>query len=272
MKPFLALAALEEGVVTPETVITSTGSISIQNPYDPSLSYVYKDWKAHGALTLTDALAWSSNVFFYYLGGGYGPRHKGLGIDRLKTYAELFGFGTPTTLTVFHEPEGLIPHPKWKEEQYAEVWRVGDTYNTVIGQYAFQVTPLQLARATAALANGGYLVEPKLTFDGEGEKTKLLIEEEHLRVVRTGMRKTVTEGTAKILNREEYSLAVKTGTAQIGRERGINSLLIGFFPYHAPRYAFAVVMEEGEEGSALIVAHRFFEYMAENTPEYLAVQ
>ena len=105
------------------------------------------------------ALAQSSNVYFYYIGGGYGNR-DGLGIDRLKVYANIFGFGIPTSLSVFNEPPGLIPDPEWKSKEYDEEWRVGDTYNTVIGQYAFQATPLQLARATAAIANGGYLIEP----------------------------------------------------------------------------------------------------------------
>ena len=260
IKPFFAVAALEENIVSPSDIISSTGSITVQNPYDPEILYIYKDWKAHGPLTISDAIAWSSNVFFYHIGGGYENTYEGLGIDRLKVYANLFGFGVPTNLTVFHEPKGLIPNPVWKEERYAEEWRIGDTYNTVIGQYAFQVTPLQLTRAIAAIANNGIVVEPRLLLDEIPKMTKLFVSEHHLETVRAGMRKTVIEGTAKILNQEGYSLAVKTGTAQTGREnKTANSLLIGFFPYDAPRYAFSIVIERGEEGAAIAVAKRFFD-------------
>ena len=263
IKPFFAVAALEESIISPNDIISSTGSITVQNPYDPEILYVYKDWKVHGALTISEAIAWSSNVFFYYIGGGYGNTYEGLGIDRLKVYANLFGLGVPTNLTVFHEPKGLIPDPAWKEERYAEEWRIGDTYNTVIGQYAFQVTPLQLARATAAIANNGMVVEPRLSLDELPKMTKLFVSEHHLETVSAGMRKTVTEGTAKILNQKGYSLAVKTGTAQTGREnKSANSLLIGFFPYTAPQYAFSIVVERGEEGAAIAVAKRFFDTLA----------
>ena len=228
VKPFFAAAALEEEIVAPNDIITSEGSITVQNPYDEEITYTYKDWRAHGDITVYDAIAQSSNVYFYYVGGGYDHIDEGLGIDRLNFYAEMFGFGRPTDVGVFHEPEGLLPNPKWKKDRYDEGWTIGDTYNTVIGQYSFQVTPLQLARATAAIANGGLLLEPHLQVDKESKKVRLAISEESLAMVRVGMRKTVTEGTAKILNTDTYTIAAKTGTAQVGTEGLLNSLLVGF--------------------------------------------
>ena len=270
IKPFFAAAALEEEIIAPNDIITSEGFITVQNPYDLDSTYTYKDWQVHGDLTIYDAIAQSSNVYFYYVGGGYGHIDEGLGIDRLNFYAEMFGFGRPTKVGVFHEPEGLLPNPKWKKERYDEGWTIGDTYNTVIGQYSFQVTPLQLVRAMAAIANGGLFLEPHLYTGKQSKKVRLAISEESLAIVRAGMRKTVTEGTAKILHTDTYTLAAKTGTAQVGITGLLDSLLIGFFPYEKPRYAFVIVMERSEqEAGALTVAKRFFNTLAQQHPHYL---
>lgn len=270
VKPFFAAAALEEDIVTVDDIIVSDGQITIQSPYDEETVYTYKDWKAHGELTILDAIAWSSNVFFYYVGGGYDHIQEGLGIDRLKFYASMFGFGRPTTIGVFHEPRGLVPTPEWKRNLYDDEWRIGDTFNTVIGQYAFQVTPLQLARATAALANGGHMVEPHLKKGKRSKKTRLAVSDHTLATVRQGMRQTVTGGSAQLLNADHYALAAKTGTAQTGRDGLLNSLLIGFFPYDKPRYAFSLVMERGEKTSnAVQLARLLFSRIADEKKEYL---
>lgn len=269
VKPFFAIAALEEEIVSPYSIITSKGSISIQNPYYPDIVYVYKDWRAHGDLTIYDAIAWSSNVYFYHIGGGY-AHVNGLGIDRLNFYAEMFGFGRPTEIEIFHEPPGLVPSPEWKKNRYGEKWNIGDTYNTVIGQYAFQATPLQLARATAAIANGGIMLEPHFEKGIIPKKVKLAISDTNLKIVQEGMRKTVTHGTAKTLNISQYDVAAKTGTAQIGRGDIVNSLLTGFFPYKEPKYVFVIVMERGiQEGAAITAGQRFFAELAVIAPKYL---
>lgn len=269
VKPFFAAAALEEKIIAPTDIITSRGFITVQNPYNADIIYTYKDWKEHGDLTIYDAIAQSSNVYFYYVGGGYGHIDKGLGIDRLNFYAKMFGFGRPTNIGIFHEPEGLVPNPKWKKELYNEEWTIGDTYNTVIGQYAFQATPLQLARATAAIANGGIYLDPHVQKGEQSKKVQLAISKESLSMVKEGMRKTVTEGTAKALNTDAYTLAVKTGTAQIGGGNMLNSLLVGFFPYEKPKYAFVIVMERSEqEGGAITAAKMFFDAVAKQHPQY----
>ena len=270
VKPFFAVATLEEEIVMPKDIITSKGHITVQNPYNPEIVYTYKDWKVHGDLTIYDAIAQSSNVYFYYVGGGYGHIDKGLGIDRLNFYAKMFGFGRSTAIGVFHEPAGLVPNPRWKKDLYDEGWTIGDTYNTVIGQYAFQATPLQLVRATAAIANEGVFLEPHLQRGKQSKKVQLAISKESLKIVREGMRKTVVEGTAKVLHTDAYNLAVKTGTAQIGTSGMLDSLLVGFFPYEKPKYAFVIVMERSDqEGGAITVAKMFFDAVAEQYPQYV---
>ena len=271
IKPFFGVAALEEGIISPERKIQNKGFITIQNPYDPSVVYTYRDWKPHGPLNLYGALAHSSNVYFYHVGGGYGS-YTGLGIDRLNRYATLFGFGTPTSLGVFHEPNGLVPSRAWKETVHGERWQIGDTYNTVIGQYSFQTTPLQLARATAVLVNGGYLVTPHFTVDERKERVQLNISAESLGIVRRAMRGTITQGTARYLDTKQYTLAVKTGTAQIGEKDFADSLLIGFFPYEKPRYVFVIVMERGKLGGAMVAAKKFFDALMVDASHYLTAR
>ena len=161
VKPFFALAALEEDIISPQETVYSSGKLLLENKYDPENPSVFLDWKAHGLVNLREAIASSSNIYFYHIGGGYKNR-KGLGIDKLFRYATLFGFGIPTNTDIAVEPTGVVPNPKWKQENFNDFWRVGDTYNTVIGQYNFLVTPLQIVRAT----------EPKILF-GRKSKTEV---------------------------------------------------------------------------------------------------
>lgn len=268
VKPFFAVAALEEEIVSPNTTIISRGQIALQNPYNPEITYVYKDWKALGALDLYGAIAWSSNIYFYHLGGGF-AHIEGLGIDRINRYAKIFGFNRKTELGTFIEPDGLVPNPKWKKNRYGTLWTVGDTYNTIIGQYSFQATPLQMARAVAAIANNGYMVEPHIKLGEKSKKTTLALDKENLNIIRTAMRKTITEGTGGILDSSSYKLAVKTGTAQIGNDGLENSLLTGFFPYDDPKYAFVIVMEQGRVGAGLSTAKKFFDDISVKKPNFL---
>jgi len=273
VKPFIALGALNEGVVTPSTSILSTGSISIQNPYFPDLFSVFTDWKAHGWVNIKEALAVSSNVYFYEVGGGYEDQ-KGIGIEKIENYVRKFGLGEATHLGLSQEPSGLIPNPAWKAETFdGEPWRIGDTYNTAIGQYGFQATPLQMVRAISAIANDGIFIESKIISGEKTETRQIDIPKEHFDIVKSGMRLAVTNGTALGLNVSAVSIAAKTGTAEVGIEKKkVNSWVVGFFPYENPRYAFAVVMEEGSRENTiggLFVMRQLIDWMAVNTPEYL---
>ena len=273
VKPFFALAALNEGIISPWKEILSTGSISVPNPYYPGKTSVFNDWKAHGLVDMRKALAVSSDVYFYSIGGGYQDQ-PGLGIEKIDYYARLFGLGQITGINLPGEAEGIIPTPDWKSENFnGEDWFLGDTYNTVIGQYGFQVTPVQISRAIAAVANGGRLITPRLVKGQDNLPGKEInAPEDFFNIVKEGMRKAVTEGTAQGLYVSVPEVAAKTGTAELGVSKDyVNSWVTGFFPYQNPRYAFAVVMERGPRENTLggvYVMRGLFDWMAENTPEY----
>lgn len=272
VKPMEAAGAISDGVVTPEWGIVSTGSISIPNPYDPSRPSIFKDWKAHGWVDARRAIAVSSDVYFYAVGGGYGGL-KGLGIERLKYWYDAFGFTSPTGIELSGEASGFVPTPAWKEEKYGDPWRLGDTYNTSIGQYAMQVTPLEAARAVAAIANGGKLVRPTLIKDAPLQGQTIPISQDALRVAREGMRMGTLEGTSIGLNDLSFvKVAGKTGTAQLGvNNEFYNSWAVGYFPYDNPKYVYVVVMERGPSSNGIggiFATHQALMELHRTAPEY----
>jgi penicillin-binding protein 2 len=252
IKPFLALAALKEGVITPEKVLYTTGSLKIPNPYTPNTFTVFKDNANHGAVDMKKAIAVSSNVYFYEIGGGFGDQ-RGLGIANIEKYISLFGIGQKTGISS-NELTGTIPSIAWKKKNFpGDPWRIGDTYHTSIGQYGFQVTPIQMLRAVAGIASEGSLVVPTLIKGETVTTSPLPFTGSQYRAVFEGMRMVVTDGTARSLNNDTLHIAAKTGTAQIKNNTRVNSWAIGFFPYENPRYAFTVLMENGpliESGAA----------------------
>jgi len=275
VKPFLAAAALTEDIVRPETSFLSTGSLRLANPYNPGQFSTFTDWRAHGIVDLRRALAVSSNVYFYYIGGGFGGQ-EGLGITRINDYMRMFGFGMPTGITLEGERTGIIPSPAWKAETFPDdpEWRIGDTYNTSIGQYGMQVTPLQVVRAIAAIANGGLLLTPRIeTRYTQYGARELPIPGEHLATVRAGMRDAVKGGTAQGLNVSYLEVAGKTGTAEVGVSKDhVHSWAVGFFPYEKPKYAFAILMEHGPRKNLIggtYVMRQFLDWMRIHTPEYI---
>ncbi len=250
VKPFLALAALQEGVITPEKVLYTTGSLRIPNPYNPNNFTIFRDNADHGAVDMKKAIAVSSNVYFYEIGGGFGDQ-KGLGIANIEKYIGMFGIGKKTGTNVASELEGTIPSIAWKQKHFpGDPWRIGDTYNTSIGQYGFQVTPIQMLRAVASIASRGTLVTPTIVTDSTLPTAKLPFSTSQYDTVYAGMRMVVTEGTAQSLNNPTIHVAAKTGTAQIKNNTRVNSWAIGFFPYENPRYAFTVLMENGPKVSS----------------------
>ncbi len=272
VKPMEAAGAISDGVVTPEWGIVSTGSISIPNPYNPDKPSIFKDWKAHGWVDARRAIAVSSDVYFYAVGGGYGDV-KGLGIERLKYWFEAFGFTSPTGIELSGEASGFVPDPAWKEAKYDEPWRLGDTYNTSIGQYAMQITPLEAARAVAAVANGGKLVKPTLIKDAPLQGQTIPISQDALKVAREGMRLGAVEGTSVGLAPLSFvKLAGKTGTAQLGvNNEFYNSWAVGYFPYDNPKYVYVVVMERGPSTNAIGGIYATYQALAElhrTAPEY----
>lgn len=274
IKPFVAYAALEEGVVTPRTQVMSTGAIVVNNPYNPDASAVFHDWKAggHGIVDVYKAIAESVNTYFYAIGGGYGDIN-GLGIARIKKYLDAFGFGTKTNIDIAGEGAGVVPDQGWKEKTIGTKWVLGDTYNVSIGQGNLLVTPLQLARAYAALANGGKLMQPLLVKKVMDNDKKTIFEssplvvaigagnEKNLSVVRAGMRQTVTDGSARRLADLPVAVAGKTGTAQAPRG-ATHAWFSSFAPFNDPQIALVILFEEGGEGSSVAVpaAHEIYQW------------
>ncbi len=277
VKPFVAIGALNEDVISPFKQILSTGSISIPNPYNPKLDSVFKDWKAHGWVDMREAIAVSSDVYFYEIGGGFQDQ-KGIGIAGIDKYNRLFGIGEKTGIDLPGEADGTIPTPEWKADHFkGDAWRIGDTYHTAIGQYGFQVTPLQAARGIAAIANGGTLWEPHLLLNDETvQKQTIDIPAEDFQVVREGMRQAVTDGTTTAINLPYVHVAAKSGTAQLGVAKNrINSWVVGFFPYENPKYAFALLAESAPNNSppgAAVGFREFLDWVQVYAPEYFTSQ
>lgn len=278
VKPIFAAAALNERVISPDTEILSTGAITIPNPYDPAHPSVFRDWTVHGLVDMRTAIAVSSDEYFYTIGGGYGGQ-AGLGINRLDEYARRFGLGTTTGIALGHELSGVIPTPAWKAEVFGpdDPWRIGNTYHTAIGQYGFQITPIQAVRFISAIANGGKLITPQLIASSTPQYTDVGIPDQYLEIVREGMRLAVVsprkDATVKALNIGGITIAAKTGTAQLGlRNESMNSWSVGFWPADDPHYAYATVLEKAPAGTLSGAAPAmlpFFEWLIANKPQYV---
>ncbi|MBI5470409.1 hypothetical protein HY968_03795 [Candidatus Kaiserbacteria bacterium] len=278
VKPIFAAAALHEHLISPDKTILSTGAISVPNPYDPEHPSLFRDWTAHGEIDMRTAIAVSSDEYFYTIGGGFGEQ-RGLGIAKLDHYARLFGLSKETGVMLPGEQDGVIPTPQWKAQVFGadDPWRIGDTYHTAIGQYGFQITPIQAAVFIAAIANGGKLLTPQIIASSTPRFVDVGISQSDLQVVREGMRLAVASDrkdvTVKSLYIAGIKIAAKTGTAQIGaHNEWVNSWSVGFWPADHPRYAYAVVLEKGKAGTLLGAAPAlvpFFEWLVENHPEYV---
>jgi penicillin-binding protein 2 len=283
VKPYLALGALNEGTITPSTTVNSVGQVEIPNRYDPTKPQVFRDWKkgGHGVTNVYKAIAESVNTFFYLVGGGF-PGHEGLGITRIDKYVSKFGLDQKTGIDMDGEVVGNVPSPEWKMKTFPTdgTWRLGDTYNSSIGQFGFQVTALELVRAVAAMANKGKLVQPFITKDPHTETAEPVqidgIDPRWYDVLHDAMRKTVTEGTAQSINVPYVHAAAKTGTAQVGAKNAfMNSWSTGFFPVENPKYAFVVVMDKAKstnETGATYVMRQVFDWMQLNEPGYFKTE
>ena len=273
VKPMEAAGAISDGIISPEKSIYSAGSISIPNPYDPSRPSIFKDWKAHGWVDARRAISVSSDIYFYAVGGGYQDQ-RGLGIERLNYWFRAFGFTSKTGIELAGEAEGIVPTPAWKEERFGDPWRLGDTYNTSIGQYGMQVTMAEVARATAAIANGGRLIRPTLRMGVEPQGERIEISTYALQVAREGMRQGVIDGgTSQGLADLSFArLAGKTGTAQLGvNNEFYNMWAVGFWPYERPKYVYVVLMDRGPAGTtvgAVSATHRALSTLYQTAPEY----
>lgn len=251
IKPVHAAAALHEGVVSPETQIFSAGFIEIPNPYFPDQPSRFLDWKPHGWVNVYSALARSSNVYFYAVGGGY-ENVRGIGIDKLREYWRAFGFGNRTGIDLPGEAAGFLPSPEDKEKRTGEIWRVGDTYNVSIGQGDLRITPIELLTAVTAIANNGKAYTPHIRKSNTAsELLDVSWLSPDLAHVRKGMEDAVAKpyGTAYALADLPIQVAAKTGSAQIANNTKTNALFVGYAPSENPEIAILVLIEDAREGS-----------------------
>ncbi len=267
IKPLVALAALREKIVTSNISVFSKGFIEVPNPYNPDQPSRFVDWKPHGWVDLHSALARSSNIYFYAIGGGL-PRSEyellsgqdnltGLGIKKLRKYWENFLLGQKTGIDLPAENSGFLPDPEEKEKRTGQIWRVGDTYNVSIGQGDLLVTPLQLLNFISSVANGGKIYRPHLVSNNSITQlpNSLLLDYSdwltELREVQKGLQDAVAQwyGTANLLSALPIKAAGKTGSAQIQNNAKINAFFVGYEPAENPEIAILVLVENAREGS-----------------------
>lgn len=259
IKPLIAAAALQEGIVTERTEMNCKGEIVIDNPWFPDQPYIFKDWMTHGLTNTKDAIARSCNVFFYTIGGGY-KNFKGMGPDKIKEYLNYFGWGEKSGIDLSGEVSGFVPDKQWKKEKYSSpdnIWMPGDTYNMSIGQGFLSITPLEVVSSYAAIANGGTLFKPQVVKQIIDKDKNVIqeflptvirdgfIEKNNIEIVKQGMRGTVTYGSATVLNSLPVEAAAKTGTAEIPRQGYYHSWITVFAPYDDPQIVLSLMVEEG---------------------------
>ncbi|MCU0568151.1 MAG: penicillin-binding protein 2 [Oculatellaceae cyanobacterium Prado106] len=246
-----AAAGIESGNFTPNSTIMTSSFISLGG------IQFWEHSGGYGVIGFHDALAFSSNTFFYQVGLKTGP-------EEISKWGSKLGIGT-TTLGLEGESHGAIPTPENKEKLYGEPWYGGDTVSTSIGQGLVQATPMELAVMTAAIANNGWHVHPHLlmseTAAAEKKKTATGLAPETLKVIQEGLVAVVQRGTGQRLNDGSIPLtAGKTGTSEVGPGRTPNAMYVGYGPASKPEIAIAVAIENGGYGgvAALPVAHEIY--------------
>lgn len=269
IKPFVALAGLESGVIGYTDTKYCPGYYQL-----PGNSHKYRDWRkgGHGLVDMDRAVVESCDVYFYDLA-------RSLGIDRMGDFLGRFGFGHRTEADLYGELGGVLPSREWKRSKRGKPWFPGETLIVGIGQGSFLATPLQLAAATAALANRGRIVQPRVvryldvppageppTLDPPRAESIALARTRYWDDVIRSMTNVVESerGTARRVRTPAYHIAGKTGTAQvftvgqnekydekrISEKMRDHALFIGFAPAEDPKIAVAVVAENGGHGGA----------------------
>ena len=279
-KPFSALAGLEAGIRKPPFSIYDNGYFTL-----PNSTHRYRDWKpgGHGSVDMRRAITISCDTFFYGLA-------MELGIVRLTNFVRHFGFGQKSGIDISGEIAGLLPTPEWKMRRYKQPWYMGETVIAGIGQGYTLVTPMQLAQATAILANNGLALRPRLVSAITNAKTgattltkivvneKIPLDENNLEIIKLGMIDvTLPGGTAASVGvNAGYSIAAKTGTAQvvgikqnekynanlIDERHRDHALFIAYAPAEVPKIALAVIVENGGHGGSAAgpIARKVMDY------------
>ncbi len=308
IKPLVAVAALKEQVIDPLKQIFSPGYLDIPNPYNPGKPSRFLDWKPQGWINVYSAIARSSDVYFYILGGGFPSQFShsgiwngsdnisGLGIEKLRSYWQKFGLDQKTGIDIPGEKSGFLPDIAEKEKRSGTPWRLGDTYNVSIGQGDLVITPIELINYVSSLAAGGKTYQPFFVKKVEDENggvinetsPKVIIDNSDLasfiKEAEKGMIDTSKKnyGTAYMLNDLPFTVASKTGSAQIELNTKENAFYVGYGPLEkfdtpskpdssqyepAPRQiAVMILIENSLQGSlnAVPVARDVFQWYYNN--------
>ena len=237
-KAFMSIASLEENAITQSTMISCRGGLRFG-------SHLFKCWKhsGHGSLNVIGGLQHSCDVFFYQVG-------LRTGIDKLIKWGRKFHLGEPTGIDLPGESGGNIAGPDWKMRRFKTAWTGGDTVNYSIGQGYMLMTPLQIARVYAAIANGGKMVTPHLCSKSYRTPEDIGLTPAKLDIVRRGLEAVVSRGTGSRAGRFGVHVAGKTGTAQ-NSHGDDHALFAGYAPAEAPRYVAVAVIEGGRHGSSV---------------------
>ncbi|MFA7201589.1 MAG: penicillin-binding transpeptidase domain-containing protein [Candidatus Paceibacterota bacterium] len=279
IKPLVGFGALEEGVIDPLKSIYSPGYIELPNPYTPSKPSRFLDWKPQGWVNLYSALARSSNVYFYEVGGGF-QEQRGLGIELLNKYWKAFQLDKKTGIDLPGEVAGVLPNAEEKEARTGQIWRIGDTYNVSIGQGDLRITPLELIRYICGIANKGKLPRPFIVQTSKTSGGNIIYQatpsfdeivakdQNNFNEIELGMLATVKQeyGTAHILNTIPMNIAGKTGSAQIQNNTKENAFVVAYAPVPNPSIALLVLIEDAQQGSlnAVPVARDVLEWYYQN--------
>ncbi len=237
-KAFMSIACLEENVITPSSMYTCRGGLRFA-------THTFKCWKhsGHGGLNVLGALQHSCDVFFYQVG-------MKAGIDKLIKWGRKFHLGEPTGIDLPGESGGNIAGAEWKMRRFKTTWGTGDTINYSIGQGYMLMTPIQIARVYAAIANGGKMVTPHFNRNAYKTPEDIGLTPEKLAVVQKGLGYVVSRGTGSRAGRFGVSIAGKTGTAQ-NSHGDDHALFAGYAPAENPKYVAVAVVEAGKHGSSV---------------------
>ena len=273
LKPFVALAALENDIRKPPFKINDPGYFTM-----PNGSKTFNDWKkgGHGIVDMAEAIKVSCDTFFYGLG-------LELGIKRINQSLEQYFFGRKTGIDMHNERSGLLADEAWKKNKFNKPWYGGETAITAIGQGFTQVTPLQLAYATALIANPKLDQKPHLLLYSEkkalykNNQPPPPVNEKNIKLIQDAMTDVTQDGgTAAFLGKDiAYKIAAKTGTAQVFSLKGQeydeenlpehlkdHALFIAYAPAERPKIALAVIVENGGHGGSAAgpIAKQVFDY------------
>lgn len=262
-KIVMAMAGLEEKVITPATVFSCTGAFTVGD-------HVFHCWRkgGHGAVNLHRALVESCDVYFYNVG-------RRLGVDRIAKWSHRFGLGQPVGLNLDKEMPGLVPSTAWKRARFRQPWHEGETVSVSIGQGYNLTTPFQMAQVVAAVTSGGIIYQPQLVDKVESPAGEILYQSQPvvkyrlgaspatLAAVRRGLEGVVEEpgGTARVAQLPNIQVAGKTGTAQVvslekeksgkkNKKYENHAWFVAYAPADNPRIAVAVIVEHGGHGGS----------------------